>query len=66
MSEITEMSRDEIVSLIDAAARQRVGMSAKQLLSRHRSGQLKDDGPVIDLLVFADLLPDDDPIFAHE
>jgi hypothetical protein len=59
-----EMTREEILRYIDEAARRRVGRSAKDLLRAYRRGELTDPGPVADLLVLADLLPDDDPVFA--
>jgi hypothetical protein len=34
------------------------------MLRAYRAGRLDDPGRVADLLVLADLLPDDDPLFA--
>lgn len=59
---IIELSRDDIVHQIDAAAHDRRGMSGSELLTAFAEGRLDDPGDVADILVIADLLPDDDPI----
>lgn len=53
-----ELSRKEILTLIDEGARQRLGISGETLLERYRRGQLRDLGEVADLLVLATLLED--------
>ena len=53
-----ELSREEILALIDAGARQRLGISGEKLLELYRRGQLRDLGEVADLLVLATLLED--------
>ncbi len=58
-----DLSREEIVARIEKVARQRRGMSAAELLQAYRRGTLKDPGDVADVLVLADLLAEDDPIF---
>jgi hypothetical protein len=60
---IEEISRDEVVRVIDEQARRRRGMSAEQLLRAFRAGRLDQPGDVADLLVYSDLLSPKDPIF---
>lgn len=62
-STVLELSRDEIVARIEQAARTRLRMSAADLLRAYRNGTLDDPGTVADILVLADLLPEDDPLF---
>lgn len=59
---VLELTREAIVSQIDAEARRRRGLSARELLRAYRAGALKNPGEVMDLLSLADLLPQDDPI----
>lgn len=59
-----EWTRDEILRVIEEEAQRRRRQSAAQLLSAYRQGTLEDPGDVVDLLALADLLNDDDPIFA--
>lgn len=58
-----EMTRDEIVQVIEEGAQRRRGMSASQLIRAYRSNELDDPGPVADLLALAYLLRDEDPLF---
>jgi hypothetical protein len=60
-----ELTREEIVGIIDAQAQRRCGMTARTLLRCYRQGTLEDPGCVADLLVLSDLLPDNDPLFAR-
>lgn len=53
-----EMSRDEILALIDKGARRRLGISGEALLEKYRRGQLANLGEVADILVLAALLED--------
>jgi len=53
-----ELSRQEILALIDEGARQRLGISGEELLDLYRRGKLRDLGEVADLLVLATLLED--------
>lgn len=53
-----ELSREEILSLIDRGAQRRLGISGSTLLERFHRGQLQDLGEVADLLVLAALLED--------
>lgn len=59
-----QLSRDEIADLVEREAQRRRGLSARQLLGAYRQGRLESPGDVADLLVLADLLPQDDPLFA--
>ena len=47
-----------------ASVQRRLGMSAAELFRRYREGLLAEPGAVADLLILADLLPEDDEIFA--
>jgi hypothetical protein len=53
-----ELSRQEILALIDHGARGRLGISGEALLDRYRRGQLRDLGEVADLFALAGLLED--------
>lgn len=59
-----QLDREQIVELLERQARQRVGRSAHDVLRDYRAGRLENPGEVADLLVLADLLPEDDPLFA--
>jgi hypothetical protein len=59
-----ELTRDEIIKEIDRVARLRCGMSGADVIRAYRAGMLDDPGRVGDVLVLADLLDSDDPIFA--
>jgi hypothetical protein len=59
-----ELSRDRIAGLIERGAQERRGVSARRLVRSYRRGRLQEPGEVADLLVLADLLPDDDAIVA--
>lgn len=58
-----ELTRDDIVAALEEGARERLRISATELLRRYREGELSDAGLVADLLVLADLLQADDPLF---
>lgn len=58
------LSRQEIVSALDEGARRRRNISGCDLVRSYRAGRLADPGEVADLLVLADLLSEDDPIFS--
>ena len=53
-----ELSREEILGLIDEGARHRLGIPGEELLELYHRGQLRDLGEVADLLVLATLLED--------
>jgi len=59
---VRELTREEILAILEAGARRRLGMSAQAMLCAYRHSQLEDPGVVADLLVLADLLPPDDPV----
>lgn len=61
---VRELTREEILARLEAGARRRLGMSAREMLCAYRNGRLTDPGAVVDLLVLADLLPPDDPALA--
>lgn len=63
-SQPTKVSRDTIVSTIDREARRRLDMSAGEMLTAYRRGELAEPGRVGDLLVLADLLAEDDELVA--
>ncbi len=58
-----ELSREQILQRIEDGARRRRNLSAAELLRAYRAGRLDDPGGVADLLILADLLSDDDPVF---
>jgi hypothetical protein len=60
---VRELSRDEIVAMIDSQAKRRRGLTASQLVRAYAEGTLEAAGEVADLLALADLLPEDDPLF---
>jgi imidazolonepropionase-like amidohydrolase len=61
---VRELSREEILTILEAGARRRLGVTAQAMLCAYRHGQLDDPGAVADLLVLADLLPPDEPALA--
>ena len=60
---VEEVSREEIIRIIDELAQKRRGLSAQQLLSAYRAGTLERSGDVSDLIAYADLLSPTDPVF---
>lgn len=58
-----ELTREEIIEEMDKVARGRLQLSAAEVLRRYRADELDDPGTVGDLLILADLLDADDPIF---
>lgn len=58
-----ELSRDEIVDLIEREARARYGVSATELVQQYRDGVIDECGGAADLISLARLLPGDDPLF---
>jgi hypothetical protein len=61
--EILELSRGEIIGMIETEARRRRGLTASQLVRAYAEGMLEAPGEVADLLALADLLPEGDPLF---
>lgn len=60
---VGEISRTEIVDIIEKKSRKRLGISAKKMIERYRSGKLDNVGEVADLIVLAGALPKNDPLF---
>ena len=58
-------SRDDLAGYIDTASRQRVRLTADQLIRAYREGRLEDPGDVADLLVLVGALPKDDPLLVR-
>ena len=58
-----ELSRDEIVTRLDAEARRRLRVSAEEFARAYTTGRLTDPGRVADLLALASLLEPTDPLF---
>ncbi len=63
MSEILELTRDEIAARLEHGARKRLGMSADEMVRAYREGRLSDPGAVADLLALAHLLEETDSLF---
>jgi hypothetical protein len=57
-----ELSREQIVELLEKGTRRRLGMSAQDFLRLYREGRIPDAGAVGDLIVLADLLGEEDPL----
>jgi hypothetical protein len=55
-------SREEIIAEVDRAARERRGISGRRLVRAWRTGRLESCG-VVDILILASLLDEDDPFF---
>jgi len=64
-SEPLVLTRDQIADLLERGAKERRGISARRLLRSYKRGQLYEPGEVADLLILADLLPEDDPLVAE-
>lgn len=58
---VTEVrhSVEGVLKEIDAVARERRGMSAEEFLVAYHDGSLDDPGEMADLIVLADLLPEE-------
>ena len=68
-SGILALTRRQILSRLERGAQERLNLSARELVLRHRKNRLKDPGRVADLLALSYLLPENDPAFrarAHE
>jgi len=61
---IIELTRDEILQRLETGARRRRGLSAYEMLRHYRAGTLDEPCDVADLLALADLLPENDQVFA--
>jgi len=62
--EVLTLTREQIIAIIEREAQKRLGLSARELFRRYSEGLLEDPGEVSDLIVVADLLPEDDELFA--
>jgi hypothetical protein len=62
--EVLTLTREQIMAILEREARKRLGLSARELFRRYAKGLLDDPGEVSDLVVIADLLPEDDELFA--
>jgi hypothetical protein len=58
-----ELTREQILDLLERGAQVRLHLSARGFLRAYREGHLEDPGAVGDLVVLADLLSEDDPLF---
>ena len=58
-----ELTREQIIQILEEKARERLGISAHELLIRYRQGKIENPGELADILMTADLLPEDDEIF---
>jgi hypothetical protein len=60
---VQDVSRDDIVREMERVARERLGMSAMQMVEAYCAGKLADPGVVADVLSLALLLDEDDALF---
>jgi hypothetical protein len=58
------LTRSEIVEELERECQRRLQISAAELFRLYREGHLSEPGAVADLLILADLLPEDDELFA--
>ena len=57
-----ELTQDEIIALIEKGARERRGVTARELVEAYREGRLEEPGRVLDLLTFAAMLDKEHPL----
>jgi len=57
-----ELSREAITQQLEAGARHRLKMSAAEMISLYKKGELNEPSSVADLLGLAALLPEEDPL----
>jgi len=57
------LSREQIVKILESGAQKRLQISAREMIDAYREGRLEDAGSVLDLLMLASLLPDEDEFF---
>jgi len=62
-AEPLKLTREQIVDKLETGARRRLKMSAREMIDAYREGRLEDAGAVLDLLMLANLLEDDDDLF---
>lgn len=63
--EVLTLTREQILEILERESQKRLGLSARELFRRYARGLLEDPGEVSDLVVIADLLPEDDELFAR-
>lgn len=61
---VQDLSRDDIARYMEAAAQERLGMSAYEMVTAYKAGELREPGIVSDVLALSLLLVEDDPLFA--
>jgi len=61
---VLELTREQILARLEEGAGRRRRLSARDMLRLYRDGQLDEPCDVADLLALADLLPENDPVFA--
>lgn len=64
MTNVVELTREDILKRLEDGAQRRRGLSARELVFRYRRGVLDEPCEVADLLALADLLREDDALFA--
>ena len=60
---VQEVSREDVLRLIDEQAQLRRGISGAELLCAYRAGRLDNPGELADILVYSDLLSPADTVF---
>jgi hypothetical protein len=56
------LTREQIIARVERGAQRRLGVSAQEMLSAYRRGEVPDPGLIADLLMLIRLLPDNDPL----
>lgn len=59
------LTRAQIVATIERGARERLRISAEEMVRRFHDDALEDPGEVADLLAYAGLLAEGDPLFVR-
>jgi hypothetical protein len=60
--DVVILSREEIIQKLEQGARERLNVSAEEFVDACRGGQI-EPCEVLDLIILASLLPDDDRFF---
>lgn len=60
-----ELTDEEIIERIRSGARERLQMSAEEMVCAFREGRLEEPGYVIDLLSLAGMLDTDHPLYVE-
>jgi len=61
---VLELTREQILARLEEGAWRRRRLPARDMLRLYRDGKLDEPCDVADLLALADLLPENDPVFA--